>query len=426
MGHMPQRRLQRLVSSTPILAVARSRIGLMRGSVAGLVTGAVATMAAMKDELNPIWVDTPGGVEAVAAAAAEDGRLAVDTEADSLHSYYHKVCLIQVTAAGDNFVIDPLALVDGSLAPLWKVMEDPRCPVLMHGADYDIRVLDRDYGVRIRGLVDTQLMAQVLGEPKTGLASLLEAELGVVLDKKFQRADWGRRPLKAAQVAYAAADTAFLADLAGRLERRLDELGRTEWAKEEFARLEKVRHRQPEPDPLAFERVKGVRALKKAARNRAFSLFEWRERTAQSLDIPPFKVLGNKPLVDLAATRPKNGRELVAVSGIGPRFARRWGDAVIALLADPDRAPERCRRERRPELAAGQIRRLKRLAAVRDEVAAELFLDPGLLCPKACLTAAARQTPQCASLDDLRDAGLIGWRLDVLGERFLTAVDEEG
>ena len=118
----------------------------------------------MLDDLDPIWVDTRAGVDDAVAAAVSDGRLVLDTEADSLHSYFHKVCLIQLTAGGRNFVIDPLALEADDLRPLWKVVEDPAIPVLMHGSDYDIRVLDRDYDTRIRGLVDTQIMAQILGE----------------------------------------------------------------------------------------------------------------------------------------------------------------------------------------------------------------------------------------------------------------------
>ena len=246
----------------------------------------------MLNDLNPIWVDTRAGVDEVAAAARSAGWLALDTEADSLHSYFHKTCLVQVTADNRNFVIDPLAMDSSDLDPLWEVVEDPGIPVLMHGSDYDIRVLDRDYDTRIRGLVDTQAMAQVLGEPKTGLAALLEIEEGVVLDKRHQRADWGQRPLTRSQVAYAAADTAFLGSLAAKLRARLEDLGRWEWAREEFRKLEQVRHNPVEPDPLAFERVKGVRPLRGEDRDRAFTLFQWREAEAQKLDVPPFKVLG--------------------------------------------------------------------------------------------------------------------------------------
>jgi len=379
----------------------------------------------MLENLNPIWVDSRAGVDEVAATARAAGWLALDTEADSLHSYFHKTCLVQVTADNRNFVIDPLAMDSSDLGPLWQVVGDPEVPVLMHGSDYDIRVLDRDYDTRIRGLVDTQAMAQVLGEPKTGLAALLEIEEGVVLDKRHQRADWGKRPLTSSQVAYAAADTAFLWSLATKLRARLKELGRWDWAQEEFRKLEQVRHSPVEPNPLAFERVKGVRPLRGQDRDRAFSLYEWREAEAQKLDVPPFKVLGAKTLVTLAENPPKTASDLAKVAGIGPRFVRRWGGEVMKLITQPDRAPEWKRGPRQQETAPVVLRRMKRLAAVRDEVAAELALEPGLVCPKSCALAVASHEPRCADTSDLRAAGLTGWRLELLGPRFIAALADE-
>ncbi|TFG38579.1 MAG: ribonuclease D [Candidatus Aminicenantes bacterium] len=379
----------------------------------------------MLNDLDPIWVDTRDGVEAAAAASKAAGWLALDTEADSLHSYFHKVCLIQLTANGGNFVIDPLALEPGDLAPLWELVEDPSVPVLMHGSDYDIRVLDRDYDTRIRGLVDTQIMAQILGEEKTGLAALMEKEGGVLLDKRHQRADWGLRPLTESQVVYAAADTAFLERLAVKLRERLQTLGRWDWAEEEFRKLEGVRYREPELNPLAFERVKGLRALRGGARDRAYTLFHWREEEAQRLDVPPFKVLGNTTLLELSDQPPTTPAELGKVRGIGPRFIRRWGGDVLLNLAKPSHAPEWTRSPRPPELSAKINRRMKRLAVVRDEIATELGLEPGLVCAKSCALAVASREPRCSSADDLMDSGLTGWRLDLLGSRFITALADE-
>jgi ribonuclease D len=377
----------------------------------------------MHGSTRPIWVDTAEGVEDVAAAIRSAGWMALDTEADSLHSYFHKVCLIQVTAGEDDFVVDPLALEDGALGPLWRAVEDRGTPVLMHGADYDIRVLDRDYGVRVRGLVDTQIMAQLLGEPKTGLAAMLEKEAGVVLDKRHQRADWGKRPLTRSQIAYAAADTAHLERLSRRLKKRLEERGRWDWARDEFRKLEQVRHRDPEPDPLAFERVKGVRGLRGRARDRAFTIFDWRDGEARRLDTPPFKVMGNKQLLAIAEAAPSSSSELAALEGIGPRFVRRWGRAVLRCVREPVRAPERRRGPRQPDLPAAVVRRVRRLSTVRDEVAAELGLEPGLVCPRAQILAVASIEPPCSTTDDLGRAGLAGWRVECLGPRFLAALD---
>ncbi|MEN8164251.1 MAG: ribonuclease D, partial [Acidobacteriota bacterium] len=155
----------------------------------------------MTDDLRAFWIDDPGAIGDLADKCRTAGVFAMDTEADSLHSYFHKVCLIQISVGGEHAVIDPLALDTGTLSPLWEICGDPDISVLMHGADYDIRVLDRDYGAEVHGLQDTQIMAMLLGEEKTGLASLLQSCFDILLDKRHQRADWGRRPLTEAMVA---------------------------------------------------------------------------------------------------------------------------------------------------------------------------------------------------------------------------------
>lgn len=380
----------------------------------------------MLDRLAPVWIDSADGVAAVAEACRAAGVFALDTEADSLHSYYHKTCLIQVSAGGRHVVLDPLALAAVDLAPLWVVCADPAVQVVMHGSDYDIRVLDRDFGARIRGLVDTQIVAQIVGEPKTGLAALMATHLGITLDKKYQRADWGRRPLTASMLAYAAADTAFLERLLATLRQRAEELERWTWVEEECAAQERVRHSEPERDPLAFERIKGVRALKGEARDRAHALYEWREQAAAGLDIPPFKVLGNRPLFELAVTAPASREELKAVDGLGPRFAKRWGAKVLPVLASPGSAPERRRQPRRPQLAPEVKRRVADLLAARDRVASELGIEAGLLCPRALAVEIASRNGGATSREQLREAGLTGWRLDLLAAPVVKALRRRG
>lgn len=342
-----------------------------------------------------------------------------------MHSYFHKVCLIQISANGDHMVIDPLAVEPGDLRPLWEVMSNPDVPVLMHGADYDIRILDRDYGARIAGLQDTQIMAQLLGEEKTGLAALLEKELGVHLDKKYQRADWGRRPLNTGQLAYAAADTAHLGDLVERLKGRLESLGRWEWAQEDFRKLESVRHSTDDPDPLVFERIKGARSLRGEARDRLFSLHRWRDRQARSRDVPPFKVLGNKPLLAMAVQPPTDLQELGEVEGVGQRAVRRWGRDLLRLVHRPRRAPKRVRPPRPPAPDAAERKRLKRMLAARDAKAEELGIQAGLLCSRGAAEAVSSRKPVCTTAQDLADAGFEGWRLEVLGKDLLDAIAEE-
>ena len=379
----------------------------------------------MSEDLKPLWIDTHEGVQEAAGRCTAASWIALDTEADSMHSYFHKVCLIQISANGHHMVIDPLAVEPDDLQPLWDVVGDPGVPVLMHGADYDIRILDRDYGAQVGGLQDSQIMAQLLGEEKTGLAALLEKELGVMLDKKYQRADWGRRPLEAAQLAYAAADTAYLCQLVDRLGARLEKLERWAWAEEEFRKLEMVRHTPVEADPLAFERIKGARSLRGAARDRLFSLYDWRDRQARSRDIPPFKILGNKALMAMAESVPSDLDELSDIEGVGPRAVRRWGRSLLKVIGRPRRAPERVRPPRPPTPDAAERKRLKRLLAARDALAEELGIQTGLLCARGVAESIASRRPPCSSKEDLAHAGLVGWRLEVLGDSFLDAIVED-
>jgi ribonuclease D len=268
-------------------------------------------------------------------------------------------------------------------------------------------------------------MAQLLGEEKTGLAALLEKELGIHLDKKYQRADWGRRPLKAAQLAYAAADTAHLGNLIDRLQARLESLGRWEWAQQDFRKLEGVRHSTEDPDPVVFERIKGARSLRGEARDRLFTLHQWRDRQARSLDVPPFKVLGNKPLLAMAGQPPSDLDELGKVEGVGQRAVRRWGRDLLRVVNRPRQAPKRVRPPRPPTPDAAERKRLKRLLATRDAKAEELGMQAGLLCSRGVAEAVSRRQPVCTADQDLADAGLEGWRLEVLGRDFLNAIAEE-
>lgn len=371
------------------------------------------------------WISRDRDIERLAARCREVGSLALDTEADSMHAYFHKTCLIQVTVAQETAIIDPLALTGAELSPLFDVLGDSSVSVLMHGSDYDMRVLDRDFGAHVSGLEDTQEMALILGEAKTGLAALLEREFGIVLDKKYQRADWGRRPLTQEMIEYAAADTRHLAALVATLRRRLEELGRWTWAEEEFRRLEQVRYCEKAPDPWAFERIKGSALLRGLARDRLFSLHQWREKKAQRRNVPPFKVLGNHSLVALAGLEGEPGLvALEALPGISARLVHRIGRELVAILKEPASAPPRRPGRRGPELSSPQRKMIKALSAQRDRIAGSLGIQEGLCCPKALIQDISLSEEIPRSRGDLETLGLKGWRLQELGAAFLEVLAE--
>lgn len=370
--------------------------------------------------MQPRWIAEPGAVAAVCLQARRAGQVAIDTEADSFHSYHHKLCLVQLSVGGEHVLLDPLALGRDGLADLATLLGDVSVRKLLHGADYDLRVLHRDLGARVRNLRDTQIAAQLLGESATGLAALVEKELGVRLDKSLQRTDWGRRPLSAAEQAYAAADTAHLAVLHERLEARLEALGRRSWWYEECEALEEVRWVPPEPDPLAFERVKGARALRGAARDRFAALHGWREELAAEADVPPFRIVRNEVLLALAAAPPATLEELGDVKGMPRGLTRRAGAEVLALLGSaPPAPPRRPRQGYRPDPVLEA--RVKRVREVRDAVAAELALEPGVLAPRAALELVAG-VDEPGGPDQVARALGRAWRAGVLAERLAAAL----
>jgi ribonuclease D len=313
--------------------------------------------------------------------------LCLDTEADSMHHYPEKVCLIQLAVGGSSYLIDPLGAID--LSPLAPVLEDVGRSKILHGSDYDLRVLHRDFGLRICGLFDTMIAARLLGEPALGLSALLEKHLDVKLDKRYQRADWSRRPLPEAMMRYAALDTHYLETLAGKLRRDLRRAGREEWAGEEFRRLEQVRWSDA-PDGEAFRRVKGSGGLNRRGLAVLRELFTLRDAEARRRDRPPFKILHNEVLIRLASERPTDEEQLAAMRGMPAAWrrgekARRLVAAVGRALELPEgQLPDKQVR-RRPARDRHHEARLKKLCSERDAVARRLGIDPATLASRAVL-----------------------------------------
>ncbi len=362
-------------------------------------------------ELQPLWIEQVDDVLALSARARSTGVMAVDTEADSFHSYHHKLCLVQVSSQGVHALLDPFRLGVRGLAPLVEVLQDRSCQKVLHGADYDLRTLDRDLGARVFGLADTQVAAQLLGERHTGLAHLVEKELDVQLNKDLQRADWSVRPLSAAHRAYAAADTAYLEALLERLRVRLRVLGRLSWWEEECRALEEVRWEPPRDDAFAFERIKGAKTCKGKARDRLAALHQWREEVASVADVAPFKVMGADAMLRLAREVPADLATLARVPGVGRATVRKYGAVLLELLRQPPPAPERQRTARPPHDRVFEAR-VKAARAARDERAQQLGIEPGVLAPRERLEEVVRVLPQ--EVDTLASCLGRRWRAEVL------------
>lgn len=370
--------------------------------------------------LPPILVDAAALAD-FAAQLRREPVIAVDLEADSLHSYQDKVCLLQFSTPSATVLVDPLAI--GDLSCLKSVLVDEKVRKIFHAADYDIRCLHRDFDIEIRGLFDTMIVCQLLGEPKVGLADALNKYLGVELDKRYQRADWSKRPLEEGMIRYAAEDTRHLHKLAELLETQLVAKGRLTWAEEEFALLEQVRHNSSD-GPL-FLRFKKAGTLERRQLAVLEALLQWRDKEAQRRDCPPFKVLNNAPLLEVARSMPGNMRALVGVEGMVPRLAKRYGGALLTAVEAGRAVPEAELpvyprgepRQRDPEAEA----RVLLLKKWRAGMAAELEMDPGVLINNALLEEIARRQPSC--VEDLAGVDMMkNWQRKVLGEGIVGAL----
>jgi ribonuclease D len=348
--------------------------------------------------------------------------VAVDTEAASFHRYHDRVYLVQVSTRELTAVIDPLAVKD--LSGLGRLLADPGTEIVLHDADYDLRILDRDYGFHATRLFDTRVAAQLLNEPGIGLAALLEKYFAVRLDKKFQRADWSRRPLSEGMLAYAAADTRHLPALRDRLRASLEERGRWPWAEEEFGLLERLRWTVPGTVEEGYRRLKGAARLRGKTLTVLRELYAWRDQVAREMDRALFRVVTNEALLAMAQAAPTSMEALRAIGGVSPDLTSRRGDQILAavqrgLVAAPEKpAPvTRDRTPHDPEAAA----RLERLKEIRNRLATEVDLAPGLLCPNATLEQIAQRNPK--SREELAATpGLKRWQLEVTGEEFLRAL----
>lgn len=376
------------------------------------------------------YVRTGDSLAAAVAALRREPVVAVDTEAASFHRYRDRIYLIQCSAGGRTVLIDPLALAD--LSPLAALLADPHVEKVFHDADYDLRVLDRDYGFRAVRLFDTRISAQLAGEQAVGLAALLEKYLGVRLSKTHQKADWSQRPLPAEMLAYATADTEHLPALRDALRARLIQLGRLAWAEEEFTKLEALRWRggggggggAPDPE-AAYLRVKGAKTLAPRQLAAFRELHRWRETVAAREDKAPFRIIGNDALLAVSRTLPTTTGALATVQGLPASLARRHGAALLesvcrALALDEAQLPQ-AERPGRPPKGRALEERVERLKAARNRVAAGVGLDPGVLCGRTTLEAVARAHPNdragLAQVSELRR-----WQIEVLGDALLEAL----
>jgi ribonuclease D len=374
-------------------------------------------------------VETPEGVAALARRLRGEKVLAVDTEADSFFHYFDKLCLLQIGTRDAQYLVDPLALPATGLAPLAEVFADRGVRKVFHAAEYDLYILQRHGGLKLANLFDTMISAQLLGYPAVGLAALVERHFGVSLSKDQQRTDWSRRPLRGAQIEYALSDVRYLIELSEILERDLRAKERLAWAEHEFRALEERTWPERQFDPEGYLRIKGARQLKPRQLGVLRELYLMRDRRARELDRPPFKVLGNGTLLDLAENPPSTRRGLLGRRGLTDLVVRRYGQDMLDAIARGMEGAEHPPVERREPLAPRRRLdrraewRLERLKHWRATRAAALRMDPGVFCANAALEEIAAAVPKTrADLERLEHVK--GWWSKAFADEIIAALEE--
>ncbi len=376
------------------------------------------------------YVADSGDLAAVEAALGGVDRIALDCEAAGYHRYSDRICLIQITAGAETFLVDPLSTDPGPV--LRPVLEDSSIEVVMHGADFDIRLLDRDLDIRLEGLFDTQIAASLLGITTLGLQGLLEERLGVSVSKQYQRADWAQRPLPEPMKEYAAYDTMHLHRLADELARELTDRDRIEWAREEFLVLEKVRFEdRTEEDPV--RRIRAARDLAPRELARLREALRWRDGIARERDRALFRVVGDGPLVEVARRNPRDLRALSDVQGLSGALAAAHGEGLLSRFHEMEGRAETDleaypRNETNGAGSGGRPppeveSRMARLKQVRNARASSLGIDRGTLLSNAILLVLAEAPP--ANPEELEQVeGLRRWQAELLGEELLQTLED--
>jgi len=367
---------------------------------------------------EPQIIASPDALDALAARLLQEPRVALDTESNSLHAYNEQVCLIQISIPGTNYLIDPLALDDLSvLAPMFATDTIEK---VFHAADYDLLVLNRDFDFHCVSLFDTMWAARILGWPRVGLANILETYFHVHANKRFQRYNWGQRPIEAEALRYAWMDSHFLLDLREIQKEQLVAQGRWAEAQEIFDYLcEHALH--PRHHSLAeyFWRVKGIHDLSRYEQKVLYQLYLWREDMAQRLERPTVKVISNNRLMTLARAQPHNRAELYD-AGLTHHQIRRFGQGILKALCDKALpTPPRPEMQERPSVKVSE--RYHTLKAWRRDVAAQRRVDSDVILPNAVLWSLAKNPPaDLAAL--LQVSGIGPWRQQAYGPDILRLV----
>lgn len=330
--------------------------------------------------------------------------------------YREHVCLIQISTESVDYIIDPVQPID--LSGLGEIVADPAVEKVFHAAEYDLILMRREYGWRLHNLFDTMWAVRILGYSQMGLAGLLDKFFGVQTSKRFQKANWCRRPLSTAELAYAQMDTHYLLPLRDRLAAELEAGGHAQEAAEIFREQADVRLPNNDFDPEGFWFMNGTFDLKPEQQSTLKELYLFRNREARRRNVPLFKVIGDRTLLEAAARMPKRLDDLAGVHGMTERQLQRYGRTILGLIAEARQAPPPQPPKRTPRPPESVLNLYERLHRWRKTRAQARGVESDVIISRDSLWSIARANPR--SMDDLAALDTLGpWRLETYGEDIL-------
>ncbi|NDJ53284.1 MAG: ribonuclease D [Chloroflexi bacterium] len=376
--------------------------------------------ATILDLPSPMIIDDDESLQRARAQLERAARLAIDTESNSMWAYQEQVCLIQLSTDDQDYILDPLAFKDRSqLDFLGNLCADPSVEIVLHAAEYDIICLKRDFGFRFNHLFDTMVAARLLGIERVGLANLLEEHFGVTMDKRHQRADWGKRPLADELLAYAQMDTHYLLDLRDIINREMDQRVEPAEAAELFEEVTQVDPPDLSFDPDVYWRIHGSRDASRRTMTILRELYIYREKQAQKRNRPPHKVMSDQTLMALAEAAPEHMSDLPELPGMTAGQIRRYGRSILrAVKRGSERKLARPpKRRRRPDQEI--LDRYDALHNWRKQKAEERGITSELILSKAMMWDIAQLAP--TSLEEFEEIKQLGpWRREAYAGEIIT------
>ncbi len=372
--------------------------------------------------MNYKFIESEKELQQVCEDLLKEKIIGVDLEADSMHCFKEKICLIQIATQKQAYLIDPFEI---KAAPFFiRVLENSDVMTVFHGADFDIRSLDREYQARVKNLFDTEIACRFLGVRERGLGALLKKHFNVDANKKFQKEDWSKRPLSPEMIEYSVGDVTHLIELQDILKRQLMEKGRLSWAEEEFEIQTQVRYEGNHSFPL-FLKFKGAGKMDNRSLAVLENLLQMRLALAEKKDLPLFKVISNASIMTMAFEKPASVDRMIQMRVLSPKQAGMYGnlcvDAVVRALnlahKDLPSYPK-MRRPKRDERAEARIERLKKM---RESLSIAMDMEPGLLLNNSAIEGIAVKNPE-TSEDLLQINTIRRWQVEAMGDHIFSTL----